>query len=76
MTAPQQSGGTPTTVPSELEATSTKLVYLCLAGTEGLTITALADALHMRKIALYSILGSLVDRGLVERAGETYWVTD
>jgi DNA-binding IclR family transcriptional regulator len=63
-------------VPSELDAASSKLVYLYLATREGATITDLAETLGMRKLGLYSVLGSLVERDLVERTGETYRVAD
>lgn len=59
-------------MPSTLDAASSKLVYLSLAETGEATITELADALDMQKLALYSILGSLADQGLVEQSGETY----
>jgi sugar-specific transcriptional regulator TrmB len=65
-----------TTVPAGLDATSSKLVYLCLAEADGATITELAETLDMRKLALYSILGSLADRGFVEREGEAYRLVD
>jgi DNA-binding IclR family transcriptional regulator len=63
-------------MPSELDAASSKLVYLYLATREGATITDLAETLGMRKLGLYSVLGSLVERDLVERTGETYRVAD
>lgn len=59
-------------VPSELDAASSKLVYLYLATRDGASISELADSLGMRKLGLYSVLGSLVERDLVERTGETY----
>lgn len=67
-----QQSQTDVTVPPTLDATSTKLVYLCLAETGEATITELADTLDMQKLALYSILGSLADHELVEQRGETY----
>ncbi len=60
------------TVPSSLDATSSKLVYLCLAEGGESTVSELAETLDMRMLALYSVLGSLVDQDLVERRGETY----
>jgi DNA-binding IclR family transcriptional regulator len=62
------------TVPSELDAASSKLVYLYLATKEGASITELSTSLGMRKLSLYSVLGSLAERDLVERSGETYRV--
>ena len=63
-------------VPSELNAASSKLVYLSLATKDGASITELAESLGMRKLSLYSVLGSLAERDLVERSGETYHVVE
>ena len=64
------------TIPPELDAASSKLVYLRLAVAGEASVTDLAETLDMRKLALYGVLGSLADRGFVERTGETYRTVD
>jgi predicted transcriptional regulator len=63
-------------VPPGIDAESSKLVYLCLDEMDGATVTELTETLDMKKLSLYSILGTLADEGLVERRDETYHVVD
>ncbi|MFB6131258.1 MAG: helix-turn-helix domain-containing protein [Salinigranum sp.] len=57
------------TLPAEIESPSAKLVYFYLTTHGEATIGELQECLGMKKITLYSILGTLRKRGLVE--GET-----
>jgi predicted transcriptional regulator len=59
-------------LPTGLHSSQAKLVYLTLMTTAGVTISELRASLHMPAIALYPTLETLVDRGLVDREGETY----
>jgi DNA-binding IclR family transcriptional regulator len=43
---------------------------------DGATVTELTETLDMKKLSLYSILGTLADEGLVERRDETYHVVN
>lgn len=62
----------PVAVPSAVESPRAKLVYLYL-GTDGAsTVDTLATDLGMGKLALFSVLGTLANRGVVEAAGDTY----
>jgi predicted transcriptional regulator len=63
-------------VPAGIDASSSKLVYLCLEEANGATLAELRETLDMKRLALYSILGSLRERGLVEKRDETYYVVD
>jgi DNA-binding IclR family transcriptional regulator len=82
MTEPANAGerrrekGGEAVVPESVDAASSKLVYLCLDEANGATITELTETLDMKKLALYSVLGSLSEKGLVEKRGETYHVSD
>ncbi|WP_318570198.1 TrmB family transcriptional regulator [Salinigranum marinum] len=64
--------GETTTLPSELESTSSKLVYLYLRTTGECTVEDLQASLDMKKISLYPLLKSLSKKGLVDCEGETY----
>jgi sugar-specific transcriptional regulator TrmB len=55
-----------TAVPSELRSPRAKLVYLYLETHGDATVSELQEGLAMRKLALYSILEALGERGLVE----------
>jgi DNA-binding MarR family transcriptional regulator len=61
-----------TTVPAELNSPRAKLVFLYLSTHGASTVADLEDGLGMRKMTLFSILGTLEERGLVERSTETY----
>ena len=61
-------------LPGELESPSAKLVYLYLTTHDGASITELQDGLEMKKISLYSILGTLCKRNLVRQDAERYYV--
>ncbi|MFC7202004.1 TrmB family transcriptional regulator [Haloferax namakaokahaiae] len=63
-----------TTVPSELNSPTAKLVYLYLTTHDGASITELESGLSMKKISLYSILKTLSKRGLVQQHAEQYHV--
>ena len=64
--------GETTALPSELESTSSKLVYLYLRTTGECTVDDLQASLEMKKISLYPLLKSLSKKGLVNCEGETY----
>jgi len=57
------------TVPSAIESAQAKLVYVYLQHERETTVDALAEALDMRKIGLFSVLSTLESEGLVEREG-------
>lgn len=59
-------------IPDGIESPRAKLVYLYLSATGRGTVDELADDLGMPKMALFSMLGTLTGRDLVERDGETY----
>jgi predicted transcriptional regulator len=61
-------------VPAELESPRAKLVYLFLSVRGESSVTELQTGLEMKKISLYSILGTLCERGLVHRDAERYRV--
>lgn len=71
-----QSPSTTTTgtaaVPAELESPRAKLVYLYLSMQGESSVTELQNGLEMKKISLYSILGTLCKRGLVHQDAERY----
>lgn len=59
-------------LPSSLDSTTSKLVYLYLQIREAATIDEIQSALGVKKIALYPSLRTLVSTGLVRRVGATY----
>jgi len=59
-------------VPPELDSPGAKLVYLYLSTDGAATVGELQSALGMTKIALYGILQTLGERGLVDRDGQRY----
>jgi DNA-binding MarR family transcriptional regulator len=61
-----------TELPSELRSPRAKLVYLYLSTHGDATVGQLQEGLDMKKITLYSILGTLRDRGVVERRDERF----
>ncbi|ELZ34942.1 sugar-specific transcriptional regulator trmb [Halogeometricum pallidum JCM 14848] len=62
------------TVPAELKSPRAKLVYLFLSVRGESSVTELQSGLEMKKISLYSILGTLCDRGFVHQDAERYRV--
>ncbi|SFC66041.1 hypothetical protein SAMN05444422_11391 [Halobiforma haloterrestris] len=60
------------TLPSELESSQAKLVYLYLEATGGATAADLSGALSMKKLAILSVLNSLSSADLVEKTGTEY----
>lgn len=62
----------PETVPDELTSPRAKLVYLYLSANGASTIEDLADGLAMKKMALFSVLSTLRERGLVGRERDRY----
>ena len=60
------------TLPAEIESASAKLVYFFLSTHGEATIGELQECLGMKKITLYSILGTLEKRGLVGQETERY----
>lgn len=59
-------------LPSTMETTGPKLVYLYLQVVEETTIDDLAGTLGMKLLTLYPMLRSLEADGLVVRDGETF----
>ncbi|WP_136588702.1 helix-turn-helix domain-containing protein [Salinigranum halophilum] len=59
-------------LPTELDSTSSKLVYLYLRAAGACTVDELQASLDMKKISLYPLLKSLSKKGFVDSEGETY----
>ena len=57
---------------TELDSPCGKLLYLSLVGTDGRTADELGERLDLPKLTVHGVLGTLVDRGLVERDGDRY----
>lgn len=62
-------------LPDALQSPRTKLVYLYLRTAAGGRTAELKRSLGMQALALYPILETLVDEGLVERVDDEYVVT-
>ena len=60
------------TLPDDIESPRAKLVYLYLATGGEATLDDLQDGLGLKQITLYSVLGTLRERGLVRFEGNTY----
>lgn len=60
------------TLPGKIVAPRSKLVYLYLLTAGRSTITELKQALCEPLLALYKVLGTLVDEGLIRRHGRHY----
>lgn len=60
------------TLPTDLDSPRAKLVYLYLHTHGESSIDELQTGLDMQKLALYSILGTLAERDLVDRGDEVY----
>lgn len=56
-------------LPAEIDSPRAKLVYLFVTVSEETTVDDIQDALAMKKISLFSILGTLSKRDLVEKSG-------
>lgn len=57
-------------MPEELGSPRAKLVYLYLTTTDGATVDEMQTGLDLPKIALYTIVRTLRERGLVEKNGQ------
>jgi DNA-binding MarR family transcriptional regulator len=73
-TRPTDAGGAGSgvQVPGALESPRAKLVYLYLATAGESSVRELATGLSASKLALYGVLSTLEERGVVERDGERY----
>lgn len=68
---------TPATVdplPTSLESSDSKLVYLYLHTVGEATIADLESTLDVKQLALFPVLETLEGNGLIERDGETFRV--
>ncbi|AFK21189.1 TrmB family transcriptional regulator (plasmid) [Haloferax mediterranei ATCC 33500] len=61
-------------IPSALESSGTKLVYLYLDAANGGDISELRASLGMKTITLYPLLQTLEKNGLVECDGDEYHI--
>ena len=59
-------------LPDDLTAADSKLVYLFVAVSEGVTVDDLQTALDMKKISLFPVLDTLSERGLIECVEDEY----
>jgi len=59
-------------VPDDITATDSKLVYLFVTVSDGVTVDDLQSTLDMRKISLFPVLDTLTDRGLIDRVDDEY----
>lgn len=64
-----------TTIPDDIESPRAKLVYLYLATAGRSTVDDLAADLDMPKLALFSVLGTLVGCDAVATDGDAYRLT-
>lgn len=62
------------TVPDTIDSPRAKLVYLYLETATEATVADIQTALDMKRISLYSVLDTLVDRELVEQQDGRYAV--
>jgi predicted transcriptional regulator len=62
----------PVVIPAGIESPRAKLVYLSLATAGRATVDELAEHLDMQKLVLFSVVGTLEGRGLVESDGVAY----
>lgn len=60
------SDGKRVSVPTDLESSTAKLVYLYLANTDSATVEQLQTDLDISKLSLYSVLRTLGERGFVD----------
>jgi len=59
-------------LPDDLTAADSKLVYLFVAVSDGVTVDDLQTALDMKKISLFPVLDTLSERGLIECVEDEY----
>lgn len=62
-------------MPEDLSSAESKLVYLYLTVAEEATVDDLNDDLGLQKLALFPVLDTLDDHGLIDRVGERYRVS-
>ncbi|MFB6305272.1 MAG: TrmB family transcriptional regulator [Haloferacaceae archaeon] len=62
-------------MPNDLSSAESKLVYLYLSVTDEATVDDLNDDLGLQKLALFPVLDTLSENGLVDRDGERYRVS-
>ena len=60
------------TIPSEIDSTGSKLVYLYLRTIGEATVEEIQNALNMKQLALFPVLETLRSQDLVERDGQQY----
>lgn len=63
-----------TEIPTEIESTGSKLVYLYLHTAGDATIEELQSSLGMKQLSLFPVLDTLSSEGLVDREGQRYTV--
>jgi predicted transcriptional regulator len=59
-------------IPTELASPTAKLIYLYLDTAGQSTVDEMQQSLDIPKLALFSVLGSLTDSGLVECDGDCH----
>ncbi|GAB6862745.1 TrmB family transcriptional regulator [Haloplanus litoreus] len=59
-------------IPDDLTAADTKLVYLFVTVSDGVTIGDLQSTLDIKKISLFPVLDTLSERGLIDRVDDKY----
>jgi len=62
-------------LPDDLTAADSKLVYLFVAVSDGVTVDDLQTALDMKKISLFPVLDTLSEHGLIECVEDEYVAT-
>lgn len=63
---------TPERLPTTLDSSNSKLVYLYLRTADTATVDDLQSALDMKQLALFPVLQTLESEDLITRNGETY----
>lgn len=69
-----RSSATVDPLPTSLDSSDSKLVYLYLATVTEATIADLRSTLDVQQLALFPVLETLESKGLIERTGETFSV--
>jgi predicted transcriptional regulator len=59
-------------VPDDLTAADSKLVYLFVTVSDGVTVDELQATLDIKKISLFPVLDTLSERGLIDRVDDEY----
>ena len=62
-------------MPTTLQSSDSKLVYLYLVTVDEATISELQSTLEMQQLALFPTLDTLKGESLIERDGETFTAT-